>query len=79
MPCSLAKDYITGSYAISNLDTSDKIAGVLVAIQQANLGIDYIDKRADYIASVTLEDAKRVAAELYSGKPTIITVGKQVD
>ena len=72
-----AKKYITGSYAISNLDTSDKIASVLVAIQQSNLGIDYIDKRADYIASVTIEDARRVAAELFSSKPTVITVGQK--
>ena len=71
-----AKKYITGSYAISNLDTSDKIASVLVAIQQADLGTDYIDKRADYISSVTLEDAKRVAKKLFAGKPTQITVGK---
>ncbi len=72
-----AKKYIIGSYAISNLDTSGKIAGVLVAIQQANLGIDYIDKRAEYISSVTLEDARRLATQLFGGKPTIITVGKK--
>lgn len=70
-----AKDFITGTYAISNLDTSDKIAEVLVAIQTADLGIDYIDKRKEYIGAVTLEDAKRVAARLYKGEPTIVTVG----
>lgn len=73
-----AKKYIKGSYAISNLDTSGKIASVLVSIQTADLGIDYIDKRAGLIDAVTLEDAKRVAAKLYSGKPTIITVGQTV-
>ncbi len=70
-----AKKYITGSYAISNLDTSGKIASVLVAIQREKLGIDYIDKRADYIAAVTIEDTKRMARELLSSKPTIIIVG----
>ena len=70
-----AKKYITGSYAISNLDTSGKIASVLVAIQREKLGIDYIDKRADYIAAVTIEDTKRMARELLSTKPTIIIVG----
>ena len=73
-----AKKYIIGSYAISNLDTSGKIASVLVAIQQANLGIDYIDKREEYISAVTLKDAKRMAAKLFGGKPTIITVGKKL-
>ncbi len=74
-----AKDFIIGTYAISNLDTSSKIASVLVSIQSSNLGIDYIDKRQDYLESVTIEDAKRVAAKLLTGKPTIITVGKKVD
>jgi zinc protease len=71
-----AKKYIRGSYAIANLDTSSKIASVLVAIQDANLGIDYIDKRAEYIDSVTLEDAKRISAKLFGGKPSIVTVGQ---
>ena len=74
-----AKDYIIGAYAISNLDTSSKIAGVLVAIQNSNLGIDYIDKRGGYLEAVTIEDAKRVAARLLEGKPTVVTVGKKVD
>ena len=71
-----AKKYITGSYAINNLDTSDKIASTLVAIQRSNLGVDYIDKRAEYISAVTLEHAKRVANKLFSSTPTLITVGK---
>ncbi len=70
-----AKKYIIGSYAIRNLDTSSKIASTLVAIQQENLGIDYIDKRAEYIGAVTLEDTKRLAKQLLSDKPTIIVVG----
>ncbi|MDD9910394.1 MAG: pitrilysin family protein [Ahrensia sp.] len=74
-----AKDYIIGSYAISNLDTSGKIAGVLVAIQDADLGLDYIDRRRDYLEAVTIEDAKRVAKRLYSNPPTIVTVGKGVE
>jgi len=70
-----AKKYVIGTYAISNLDTSSKIAGVLVAIQQANLGNDYIDRREGYISSVTLEDVRRVAKRLLGVKPTIVTVG----
>ena len=70
-----AKKYIIGSYAIQNLDTSGKIASVLVAIQQENLGIDYIDKRADYIGAVTIEDTRRMARKLLSDKPTIVIVG----
>ncbi len=70
-----AKKYIIGSYAIRNLDTSIKVAGVLVAIQQVDLGIDYIDRREDIINSVTLEDVKRAAAKLLRHEPTLVEVG----
>ncbi|MEM7301660.1 MAG: pitrilysin family protein [Pseudomonadota bacterium] len=71
-----AKKYIIGSYAISNLDSSSKIAEVLVAIQTENLGIDYIDKRRDYIGSVTIEQTKQAAKKLLMQKPTIVVVGR---
>ena len=72
-----ARKYISGSYAIAHLDTSSKIASVLVSIQESDLGIDYIDRRKDYLAAVTLEDAKRVAKRLFSSPPTVITVGQK--
>ncbi|MEM9734386.1 MAG: pitrilysin family protein [Pseudomonadota bacterium] len=72
-----AKDYIRGSYAIANLDTSSKIASVLVAIQDAALGLDYIDKRASLIDAVTMEDVKAVAKKLLDAKPTVVTVGRK--
>ena len=72
-----ARKYISGSYAIANLDTSSKLASVLVSIQESDLGIDYIDRRKDYLAAVTLEDAKRVAKRLFSSPPTVITVGQK--
>ncbi len=70
-----AKKYIIGSYAINNLDSSTKIAQVLVAIQTENLGVDYIERRGDYISAVTLEKIKSVAKRLLSVEPTIIIVG----
>ncbi|MEM1318344.1 MAG: pitrilysin family protein, partial [Pseudomonadota bacterium] len=72
-----ARKYIAGSYAIANLDTSSKIASVLVAIQESDLGIDYIDRRKEYLEAVTLDDAKRVAKELFSQPITVITVGQK--
>lgn len=72
-----AKKFITGTYAITNLDTSPKIAGVLVAIQQAKLGLDYIDKRQEYIAAVSLDDVKRIAKQLLSVEPLVVTVGPE--
>ncbi len=58
-----AKNYITGSYALY-FDTSSKIAGQLVAIQQEDLGIDYIELRSSYIESITTEQIMRVAGRL---------------
>ena len=70
-----AKKYVTGAYAINNLDTSGKIARVLVAIQLQKLGIDYIEKRRELIKSVTREDVGRIARELLAVKPTQVVVG----
>ena len=72
-----AKKYIIGAYGVQNLDTSDKIASVLVAVQEAQLGTDYIKKREGYLGSVTIEDAKRVSERLYGEVPTLITVGQK--
>ena len=67
--------YLTGSYAL-RFDTSDKIAGQLVAIQIEELGIDYINTRNKLVSSVTLEDAKRAAKRVFGdGGLFVATVG----
>lgn len=66
-----AKTYITGSYPL-RYDSSGKIAQQLLAIQQENLGIDYVNKRNDLVNAVTLEDAKRVAKRLI--QPDALTI-----
>ncbi len=72
-----AKRYLTGSYAL-RFDSSGKIARQLVALQNANLGIDYFDRRNSEIEAVTLDDVNRVAKRLLSGvEPTIIQVGPE--
>lgn len=70
-----AKKYVAGSYAINNLDTSGKIARVLVALQTENLGIDYINTRVKQIEAVTVEDVNRMASELLTVDPTVVTLG----
>lgn len=59
-----AKTYLTGAFPL-RFTSSDTIANMLVAMQDDDLGIDYMDKRNSYIESVTLNDAKRVAKRLY--------------
>jgi len=70
-----AKRFLTGSYPL-RFDASGKIARQLVALQNAELGIDYFDRRNSEIEAVTLEDVRRVAKRLLAGKvPTVSTVG----
>src|SRR3546814_11979918 len=70
-----AKRYLTGSFPL-RFSSSDNIAGMLVGMQIENLGIDYLEKRNGYVEAVTLEQAKRVAKELYKhDAPTVVVVG----
>ncbi len=71
-----AKTYLTGSFPI-RLDSNDKIARMLVSIQLDDLGIDYIDRRNDYIEAVTLDDVNRVAATLLAPEALeVVVVGQ---
>jgi zinc protease len=73
-----AKTYLTGAFPL-RFTSSSTIANMLVAMQNDNLGIDYIDKRNSYIEAVTLEDAKRVANQLYQPeKLSFVIAGKPV-
>jgi zinc protease len=67
------KSYLIGSYAL-RFDTNAKIANQLLAIQQEDLGIDYVDRRNQEIEKVTLEDLKRVAKRLFVMDDLLVTV-----
>lgn len=72
------KTYLTGSYAL-RFDSNSKIASQLLAIQQDNLGIDYINRRNSLIDAVTLEEAKAQAKSISDPDKLIVTVvGKPV-
>lgn len=71
-----AKSYLTGSYAL-RFDTNSKIASQLLAIQQDDLGIDYVDRRNAEVDAVTIADVKRVAKKLLDAKQLVfLVVGK---
>lgn len=72
-----AKKYVVGAYAINNLDSSAAIARTLVELQLDNLGIDYIDTRADTINAVTIDDVKAMAKKLLSAAPAIMILGPE--
>jgi zinc protease len=71
-----AKNYLNSSFAL-NLDTSSKIASLLVQLQLDGLNTDYFTKRPDMINAVTLDDAKRVAKRLLDSGLLVTVVGKQ--
>ena len=70
-----AKSYLNSSFAL-NLDTSSKVAALLVQLQRDDLGMDYISRRQGMIDAVTIDDAKRVAKRLLAGGLLVTVVGK---
>ena len=70
-----AKANLIGSFGLQ-FDRSVAIAGMLVAVQRRDLGIEFINQRNDLIARVTLDDVNRVAARLLDPDAlTIVVVG----
>jgi zinc protease len=70
-----AKTFLTGSFAL-RLDSTGSIADFLVGIQVQELGIDYPERRNQYIDAVTLEDVRRVARRLDPAQLTFVVIGK---
>jgi zinc protease len=71
-----ARDNITGSFALRFSNTA-AIAGMLVAIQRQDLGIEYINERNKFFEAVTLDDVSRIAKKLLDPEAlTIVVVGK---
>jgi zinc protease len=68
-----AKTYLTGSFPL-RLTSNDQIANMLVSMQVDDLGIDYLERRNDYIEAVTLDDLRRVAARLYHPEDLLVIV-----
>jgi zinc protease len=69
-----AKAFVIGSYGL-RFDTSDKIAGQLLAVQIDGLGIDYFDRRNAEVQAVTLDQVKAAAKKFLSGDLAVVVVG----
>ncbi|UWQ04443.1 insulinase family protein [Aliiroseovarius crassostreae] len=73
---SAAKTYLTGSYPL-RFDGNSNIADLLVGMQIEGLPIDYISTRNDKVEAVTLEQANRVAGEIFRpDELTFMIIGK---
>lgn len=74
-----AKAYLAGAFPLS-LDSTYRIAGLLVRIQTDKLGIDYLDRRAALIDGVTLDQARGVARRLFDpARLSFAVVGDPAD
>ncbi|MEX2614992.1 MAG: pitrilysin family protein [Alphaproteobacteria bacterium] len=71
-----AKTFLNGSFPL-RLSSTSSIARLLVSMQYHKLGQDYIERRAEIIDAVTLDDVRRVAKRLLAPeKLTVVVVGK---
>ena len=68
-----AKSYLTGSFPL-RMDTYEKIAGMLTAIEIYNLGLDYPQQYPALINKGTREDVKRVAQKYLHPDNLVIVV-----
>jgi zinc protease len=68
----LAKSYLIGSFPF-RLDTSGKMAGFLIAVEDNALGLDYPETFKRRVAAVTAADVQRVAAR-YMDPATLSSV-----
>ena len=69
-----AKTYLTGSFAL-RLTSNDQVAKTLVSMLDVGLGRDYLERRNALIEAVTLDDVRRVAAQLYGVEPLFAIAG----
>lgn len=70
-----AKSYLIASYNLrfASLDT---LSEILVYMQKDNLGLDFLQKRNDYVHGVKLKDVNRVAKEYFNpNKMIFVNIG----
>ena len=71
-----AKLFLNGSFPL-RFTSSDRISSILAAMQFHGLGIDYLDRRPQYIEAVTTADIARLAKQLLDPeKLTFSVVGQ---
>lgn len=68
-----AKSYLVGAFPLS-FDSSAKIADNLVAIAQAGLGRDYVDRRRRAIEAVSEADVRAAASRLLAADRLAVSV-----
>tara|TARA_R110002110_G_scaffold362407_1_gene572227 strand:+ start:894 stop:2222 length:1329 start_codon:yes stop_codon:yes gene_type:complete len=71
-----AIQYLTGSWPL-NFDRSASIAGMLVTVQSLDLGIDYLDRRNDYLIALRPDEIRAAIEKLLNpDRLTFVIVGE---
>ncbi len=71
-----AKNYLIASYNL-RFASIENIAEILTAMQKYNLGLDFLQKRNDYIASLSLERVNAVAKKYFDKDQMVrVEIGK---
>ena len=72
-----AKNALTASHNL-RFASIDGIAEMLVAMQQYDLGIDFLEKRNDYVRAVTLKDVNTAAQKYFGNLPDFVIIGTEI-
>lgn len=71
-----AKNYLIASYNL-RFASIENIAEILTAMQKYNLGLDFLQKRNDYIANISLEKVNEAAQRYFDDSKMIsVEIGK---
>jgi zinc protease len=73
-----AKAFLTGSFPL-RIDTNDKIARFLVAVEFYGLGLEYADNYRKFIKAVSKDDVLRVAKKYLNTKDYVLVVVGDID
>lgn len=68
------KDYLLASYNLRFKSTLE-LSGMLNQMQKSKLGLDFLQKRNEYVKNVTLEDVNKVATKYFSSMPKEVRIG----
>ena len=69
-----AKDSLVSSFNL-RFASVGRIASMLTAMQKYDLGLDFLEKRNDYIKAVTLQEVNAAAKKYFSVTPDFVSIG----
>jgi len=71
---SAAKDYLLASYNLRFKSTLE-LSNMLNQMQKSKLGLDFLQKRNDYVRNVTLKQVNEVVAKYFNNLPNEVVIG----